>query len=71
MTKLVDLKKRLMANPVVRHEYAAADAEFSVLEALVQARAHSSLASQPPWRQPHRCRHTEESGGKLRKSGCG
>jgi hypothetical protein len=34
MTKLPDLKKRLMANPEFRHEYAGADAEFSVLEAL-------------------------------------
>jgi hypothetical protein len=33
MTKLADLKKRLMANPEFQKEYAAADAEFSVLEA--------------------------------------
>lgn len=43
MTKLADLKKRLMANPEFQKEYAAADAEFSVLEALVQARAEAGL----------------------------
>jgi hypothetical protein len=29
MTKLADIKKRLMANPEFEKEYAAADAEFS------------------------------------------
>lgn len=43
MTKLADLKKRLMANPEFEKEYAAADAEFSVLEALVKARAKAGL----------------------------
>ena len=43
MTKLADLKKRLMAHPEFQKEYAAADAEFSVLEALVQARAEAGL----------------------------
>lgn len=38
MTKLVDLKQRLLENRDVREEYAQADAEFSLIEAkLTQA----------------------------------
>ncbi|MBS1164196.1 MAG: helix-turn-helix transcriptional regulator [Proteobacteria bacterium] len=38
MTRLADIKKRLMADPEFEREYAAADAEFVVIEALVRAR---------------------------------
>lgn len=44
MTKLADLKKRLMANPEFEREYAAADAEFVVIEALVRARTAADLS---------------------------
>jgi len=44
MTKLADLKKRLMANPEFEREYAAADAEFAVIEALVRARTAADLS---------------------------
>ena len=38
MTKLAELKQRLMDNPEVRKEYAKADAEFALIEAkLTQA----------------------------------
>lgn len=44
MTKLADLKKRLMANPEFREEYAAADTEFAVIEALIKARMRARLS---------------------------
>lgn len=44
MTKLADIKKRLMANPEFEREYAAADAEFVVIEALVRARTAADLS---------------------------
>ena len=44
MTKLADLKKRLMANPEFQKEYAAADAEFSFFDAQVQARVKADEA---------------------------
>ena len=44
MTKLADIKKRLMANPEFEREYAAADAEFAVIEALVRARTAADLS---------------------------
>lgn len=43
MTKIAELKKRLLANPEFRDEYEKADAEFSVIEALVRARTEAGL----------------------------
>jgi predicted transcriptional regulator len=43
MTKLADLKKRLMEDPEFQKEYAETDLGFSVLEALVKARAEAGL----------------------------
>ncbi|MCY3828497.1 MAG: hypothetical protein OXF89_05135 [Rhodospirillaceae bacterium] len=38
MTKLRDLKKRFMEDPEFREEYARADDEFALIEALIRAR---------------------------------
>lgn len=43
MTKLADLKQRLLENPEVREEYAQADAEFSLIEAMIIARRDAKL----------------------------
>ena len=43
MTKLADLKKRLMENPEVRAEYGQADADYSVIEAMLLARTEAKL----------------------------
>lgn len=43
MTKLVDLKQRLLEKPGVREEYAQADAEFSLIEAMSIARRDAKL----------------------------
>lgn len=43
MTKIAELKKRLMDNPEFRAEYEKADAEFAVIEALVKARMAAGL----------------------------
>ena len=43
MTKLADLKQRLLENPEVREEYAQADAEFSLIEAMIHARREARL----------------------------
>ena len=43
MTKLKDLKKRLMEDPEFREEYARADDEFKLIEALLRARTAASL----------------------------
>ncbi|MDE0082183.1 MAG: helix-turn-helix domain-containing protein [Gammaproteobacteria bacterium] len=43
MTKLKDLKKRLMADPEFREEYARVDDEFKLIEALVRARKAARL----------------------------
>ncbi|RDE10553.1 helix-turn-helix domain-containing protein [Pelagibacterium lacus] len=43
MTKLSELKQRLMGDPVFRVEYEKADAEFAVVEALVRARMRAKL----------------------------
>ena len=43
MTKLADLRKRLLENPEVRTEYAQADAEFSLIEAMITARRDARL----------------------------
>ena len=44
MTHLADLKQRLMTNPEFSAEYEAADAEFSVIEALIAARTRARLS---------------------------
>jgi predicted transcriptional regulator len=44
MTKLATLKKRLMKNPKFRTEYEKADAEFSIIEALIHARTIAKLS---------------------------
>jgi predicted transcriptional regulator len=44
MTKIADLKKKLMSNPEFRSEYEKADAEFGLIEALVRARTHANLS---------------------------
>ncbi len=43
MSKLADLKARLMENPEVREEYAQADAEFSLIEDMIRARTDAKL----------------------------
>lgn len=43
MTKLADLKTRMFENPEVREEYAKADAEFSLIEAMITARRDAKL----------------------------
>ena len=43
MTKLKDLKKRLMEETEFREEYARADDEFALIEALVRARTAAKL----------------------------
>lgn len=43
MTRLKDLKKSLMENPEFQEEYARADDEFVLIEALVRARAAAKL----------------------------
>lgn len=43
MTKLRDLKKRLMEDPEFREEYALVDDEFRLIEELVRARTAAKL----------------------------
>ena len=43
MTKIAELKRKLMKSPEFRSEYEKADAEFALVEALVQARAKANL----------------------------
>jgi len=43
VTKLADLKQRLLENPEVREEYAQADAEFSLIEAMIIASGDAKL----------------------------
>ena len=43
MTRLKELKKRFMEDPAFREEYARADEEFALVEALVRARAAAKL----------------------------
>jgi len=38
MTQLADLKRRLLENPEVQEEYTRADAEFSLIEAMIRIR---------------------------------
>lgn len=44
MTKIADLKKKLMENSEFRQEYAKADDEFRLIEALVNARTKAKLS---------------------------
>jgi len=44
MTKIAELKKRLQDNPEFHAEYEKADAEFSLIEALVKARTGANLS---------------------------
>ena len=44
MTKIADLKRRLMENPEVQQEYEKADAEFRLVESLVNARTKANLS---------------------------
>ena len=44
MTKIAELKSRLMKNPEFRDEYKKADAEFAIVEALVRARTAAKLS---------------------------
>lgn len=44
MTKISELKQRLMQNPEFRVEYEAADTEFALIEALIRARTHAKLS---------------------------
>ena len=46
MTRLKDLKKRLMKDPEFREEYARADEEFELIEALVRARTAARLTQE-------------------------
>lgn len=43
MTKLADLKQRLLENPEVGEEYAKADTEFGLIEAMITARREAKL----------------------------
>ena len=38
MTQLAELKRRQLENPEVQEEYTRADAEFSLIEAMIRAR---------------------------------
>lgn len=44
MTKIADLKLRLAEHPEFREEYAKADIEFQLLEALILARTRAKLS---------------------------
>jgi predicted transcriptional regulator len=43
MTKISELKRRWMKDPDFRAEYEKADAEFSLIEALIRARTNAKL----------------------------
>ena len=43
MTQLAELKRRLLENPEVQEEYTRADAEFSLIEAMIAARRDAKL----------------------------
>jgi len=43
MTKLKDLKKRFMEDPAFREEYAKADSEYALIEAMIRARTAAKL----------------------------
>ena len=43
MTRIADLKRRLMDDPEFRAQYEKADAEFALIEALIHARASANM----------------------------
>jgi DNA-binding XRE family transcriptional regulator len=43
MTRLAELKQRLMDNPEFGEEYAKVDAEFALIEAMIMARREAKL----------------------------
>jgi DNA-binding XRE family transcriptional regulator len=43
MTTIAELKKRFMEDPEFRADYAKADAEYAVIEALISARTKAKL----------------------------
>ena len=43
VTKLKDLKARLMEDPAFREEYASADSEYALIEAMIRARTAAKL----------------------------
>jgi DNA-binding XRE family transcriptional regulator len=43
MTRIADLKRRLMDDPRFRAEYETADAEFAIIEELIRARASANM----------------------------
>lgn len=44
MTKIAELKKRLMDNPAFVAEYEQTDAEFALVEALIRARVNAKMS---------------------------
>jgi ribosome-binding protein aMBF1 (putative translation factor) len=44
MTKIATLKKRLMHDPRFKQEYAKADADYAIVEALIRARTVAKLS---------------------------
>ena len=46
MTRLEDLKNRLLEDPDFRREYAHVDEEFAIIEALIRARTAARLAQE-------------------------
>ena len=46
MTKLEDLKNRLLEDPDFRREYARVDEEFALIEALIRARTTARLTQE-------------------------
>lgn len=44
MTKMSDLKRKWMQDPQFRAEYQKADADYSIIEALVRARQEANLS---------------------------
>ncbi len=46
MTKLKDLKERLMQDPEFQEEYERIDEEYSLIESLVRARAEANLTQE-------------------------
>jgi predicted transcriptional regulator len=46
MTKLADLQAKYMTDPAFAAAYAAADAEYAVIEAMIKARAQAGLTQE-------------------------
>ena len=66
MTRLKDLKKRLMKDPEFRKEYARADEEFALIEALVRARTAAKLTQEE---LAHRLGTTQSAVARLEGGG--